>query len=176
MPLIQSPEVIRVQPVYIGIDPGMGGGMAALVLTNEVEYLDIAEMGTEQEVWEWVRNWTLQKNSILYKPFAVIERVSAMPGNGVTSMFKFGASYGGLRMALTAAGIPFVDIQPQKWQKGLAIPGRRKDENKPQFKKRLQAKAQQMHPKNKITLGVADAVLLARYALLWAQGRAVDNT
>jgi hypothetical protein len=95
--------------------------------------------------------------------FAVIEKVHAMPGNGVSGMFKFGMSYGGLRMALIAAGIPFEEVQPRAWQKAMGIPPRSKTESGTQWKNRLKAKAQQLYPAEKVTLAVADALLIATY-------------
>jgi hypothetical protein len=78
-------------------------------------------------------------------------------------MFNFGANYGALRMALTAAGIPFEEVVPGVWQRGLNIPPRKKTEGKTAWKNRLKAKAQQLFPSVKITLATADALLIAEF-------------
>ena len=78
-------------------------------------------------------------------------------------MFKFGMSYGGLRMALVAAGIPFTAVTPQKWQKALGIPHRERTESKTQWKQRLKRKAEQLFPNHKLTLAISDALLIAHY-------------
>ena len=78
-------------------------------------------------------------------------------------MFKFGMSYGGLRMALTAAQIPFESATPQNWQKSLGIGKKGKTETRTSFKNRLKAKAQQLFPNLKVTLATSDALLLAEY-------------
>ena len=47
----------------------------------------------------------------------LIEQVSAMPGQGVTSMFNFGQSFGILKGICSATGIPIYFIRPVKWKK-----------------------------------------------------------
>ncbi len=79
-----------------------------------------------------------------------------MKGNGVTSMFTFGMGYGGLRMALIAAAIPFVEVTPQSWQKAIGCLTQG-DKNV------SKAKAQQLFPTVKVTHAVADALLLAEW-------------
>ena len=87
---------------------------------------------------------------------AVLERVSASPQMGVTSAFTFGKGYGGLRMALSAAGIPFDEVTPQRWQKAMqCLTGGNKNISK--------ARAQQLFPSVKVTHYVADALILAEY-------------
>lgn len=77
-------------------------------------------------------------------------------------MFKFGASTGGLRMALIASGVIFDEIPPKQWQKFVGVIGT-KGETKTQFKNRLKAKAQQLFPEQRVTLATADALLIAYY-------------
>jgi Holliday junction resolvasome RuvABC endonuclease subunit len=96
------------------------------------------------------------------RSYAVIEKVHAMPAQGVSSTFKFGTSYGALLMALTAAYIPFEMVTPQKWQRELGVLSR-KGMTKTQHKNQLKAKAQELFPDLKVTLATADALLLAEY-------------
>ena len=86
-----------------------------------------------------------------------------MPGQGVSSMFKFGKNYGLIRGLLIANMIPFLDVPPRTWQKGLGIQPRGKEESKTHFKNRQKGLAQQMHPHLKVTLATADAILIAEY-------------
>lgn len=156
--------------VWIGIDPGASGGLAAIVeqvngapgIVNPVVAVGMPE--TEKDVWDWIRAHA----SILYEPFAVIEKVGGfikedyhVRGMG-HSMFQFGRSYGFLRGCLTAAGVPFVEVQPQVWQKALKIPAR-KQQAKTAWKNRLKAAAQQLFPDLTITLKTADALLIAEF-------------
>ena len=136
---------------YIGIDPGQSGGLALIKsTTTEVttEVIDVIKMpATEFDIWTWFLN--KQTNC-----FAIIEKVHSMPGQGVASTFKFGKGYGGLRMALVAAGIPFEEVAPRMWQKSMGISSRLKTESKTEFKNRLKSKAQQLFPHIKITLAI----------------------
>lgn len=157
--------------VYFGIDPGQSGGLAALWLNStQLE----AMPATETDVWSWLSHkWGQEQfGSARVSRFAVIEKVHAMPGNGVSSMFKFGMGYGGLRMALIAAQIPFEEVTPQRWQKCLGIPVRKRDESKTDFKNRLRAKAQQLFPGvSGVSLKTADALLIAEYCRRKNEGR-----
>lgn len=171
--------------MYIGIDPGASGGLA-FVTGGLVK--STAMPGTEKDLWDWIRTGgVVDKNGDpLPLPAssceAVIEKVGGFMASGGTSqlkknvasghtMFTFGASYGGLRMALIAAGIPFEEVTPQTWQKGLGIPPRKKTESKTAWKNRLKARAQQAFPKEKITLATADALLVALYCKRLHEGK-----
>ena len=132
---------------YIGIDPGKSGGIAII---SEEGAFAIKMPETEKDIFDY-----LQDNS--HECFCLIEQVHAMPGQGVTSMFNFGMGYGGLRMALIAANIPFETITPQKWQKALSCQTKG-DKN---VSKR---RAQELYPELKITHAIADAILIAHYA------------
>jgi Holliday junction resolvasome RuvABC endonuclease subunit len=75
---------------------------------------------------------------------------------GVKSAFTFGNGFGHLEMALTAAGIPFERVSPQRWQKALGCLTKG-DKN---VSKR---RAQELFPSMKITHATADALLIAYY-------------
>lgn len=161
--------------LYIGIDPGAKGGIASiLVTTSGTEVVKAFPMpDTEREVWHIV--WNLKnaasptpRNISTFKIRALIEQVQGYVGKGAnnegkqpgSSAFKFGMSYGGLRMALVAASIPFEKVPPATWQSALEIPPRG-DKSKSQHKNVLKARAQELFPNIKVTLATADALLLA---------------
>jgi len=147
MPIIHSKR-----SVYAGIDPGMSGGLVCIG-----PQLIVTPMPpTERDIWDWFE-------ALPPVRLAVIEKVHSMPRQGVASTFKFGCSYGGLRMALIASKIPFQEVTPQTWIKGLGIPGKKKTESGTQWKNRLKGKAQQFFPQVGVTLKTADALLIARY-------------
>lgn len=143
--------------VYLGIDPGKSGACAAIDTSEGV--LDAGKPGfainscTESDVSMWMRQFAgLHKTTV----HAYIERVSAMPKQGVSSTFKFGQSYGFLRGLLIAYGIPFDEVSPAKWQRALGcLSGGDKRITK--------AKAQQLFPDVKVTHANADALLIAEY-------------
>ena len=154
---------------YIGIDPGMSGGLAK-IYPSGVSADSMPK--TEHDIWDWF--------DIGGSKMAIIEKVGGYVGGGEgdkgggrangSAMFKFGTSYGGLRMALIAAGIPFEEIAPQTWQKALKIT-KAKDEAKTQWKNRLKARAQQLFPQLTVTLATADAILIACYCQRKTEGR-----
>lgn len=136
---------------YIGIDPGKSGGIA--IVAEGKEPWAVKMPATERDTWdviEDIRQWCDCET------VAALEKVHAMPKQGVTSTFTFGQGYGALRMALTAAGIPFRDVTPQAWQKrlGCSTGG---DKN---VSKRM---AQQLFPSLTITHAIADALLIAEW-------------
>lgn len=134
---------------YIGIDPGASGGIA--VIGGGTFAFKMPE--TERDIWDAVTELSRVPDVTVT---AAIETVHAMPKQGVSSTFKFGKGYGGLRMALIAAGIPFVDVSPQAWQKALGCLTRG-DKNV------SKAKAQQLFPNIKVTHAIADALLIAEW-------------
>lgn len=58
---------------------------------------------------------------------AVVERVGAMPGQGVSSTFAFGRAYGTILGVLAAAGVPVVLITPAVWKKHYRLPAKDKE-------------------------------------------------
>jgi len=133
--------------IYLGIDPGQSGGVSFIWPEGTFAH-PMPE--TERDIWEMFK----VENPTDY--FAVIERVHSMPRQGVASSFKFGMSYGALRMALVASGIPFEDVTPQKWQKVLGcLSGGDKNVTK--------QRAQSLFPQLKITHKTADSLLLAEF-------------
>lgn len=159
--------------IYIGIDPGQAGGLVALFSSGRIEATPMP--ATERDIWLWFRD--LGEFNIAH---AVIEKVHSMPDQSSQSSFTFGKGYGGLRMCLVAAGIPFEEVDPRSWQKALAIPSKKKEESKGAWKNRLLALAQQLYPvlplwtekkaKGK-QLAIADALLIATYCQRKHEGR-----
>ena len=95
---------------------------------------------------------------------AVVERVTAMPKQGVTSMFNFGVNFGFIQGLLTAYGIPFELVSPAKWKREFGVTS---DKNT------SIAVAQRLFPDvsllrtercRKPDDGIAEALLMAEYA------------
>ena len=116
--------------IFIGIDPGLNGAIA--FLDTEKGHLSIMDM----PVLEMQRNGKAKKEvsphgvaKILtlgicgWEPSAVLERVGAMPGQGVTSVFSFGRSVGLVEGVLAAYRIPVSIVTPQAWQKAAGVRG-----------------------------------------------------
>lgn len=159
--------VIKRYPTYVGIDPGASGGIAALSGERMEVYPMPQTLGDLWAVFEFLGS--------VGGFFAVIEKVGGYVGEAQpgSSAFKFGQSYGSLLMALTAAMIPYEEVTPQRWQKAMGITPRknREGETKTSFKNRLKQKAQQLFPAVKVTLAVADALLIAEYCRRKREGK-----
>lgn len=149
--------------IYIGIDPGQSGGLASIALDR----IALEKMPpTERDIWDWI-SFLGGRSDVT----AIIEKVHSFPGQGVSSTFKFGMGFGGLKMALTAAMIPYEEVDPHRWQKALGIHPRKKTEDKKKFKTRLKAFAQKLFPRVEgITLETCDALLIAEFARRYREG------
>jgi len=149
----------------IGIDPGKSGGIALSGIVENAECWPMPE--TERDTWELLRD--IENEHCLTDAVALIEKVHAMPGQGVTSMFNFGMNYGMLRAFLVASEMPFEAVTPVKWQRYFGLlkkPG----ETNTSKKNRHKALAQELFPTLTVTHKVADALLLARYGCLRQSG------
>lgn len=142
---------------FLGIDPGAKGGIAVL------------DIGCASEAWRYPGDIPeaaeLVRSIHLAAPIklACIEKVGAMPKQGVSSTFKFGANYGGWQGILSALGIPYIMVTPTKWQKALL------DSGTGETKARSLNMARRLFPnvdmRHKADDGKADALHLARWAM-----------
>jgi hypothetical protein len=143
---------------YIGIDPGKSGGIAVVFHDAPFSPEAYKMPDTEAGVAELI-----QEISGFHKPVVYLEKVHAMPRQGVSSTFTFGMGYGFLRGVLVTAKIRFEDVTPQKWQKKLGCLSKGN-------KNVTKQKAQQLFPDIKVTHAIADAMLIAEYARRTEQG------
>jgi len=120
--------------LIIGIDPGISG---SICFFQDGKIMDVVEMPTMiegkknkkqvngsqifNEIVERIRN--IDKKDIK----VVIEQVSAMPGQGVTSMFNFGQSYGILKGICSAMQLSMYFVRPAKWKKYFNLINSEKD-------------------------------------------------
>ena len=120
--------------MIIGIDPGISGSICFFE-NNKV--IDVIEMPTMTEGKKNKRqvNGAQTYNEILkrigkiekHNIRVVIEQVSAMPGQGVTSMFNFGQSFGILKGICSAMQLPMYFVRPAKWKKYFGLINSEKD-------------------------------------------------
>lgn len=156
--------------IILGGDPGESGAISFLrtvSLSNIVGIGSVHLDVTERDLCDWLSSILVDDGSE-ETAHAYVERVSAGPGAGVSGMFRFGQSYGALRMLLIAHHVPFDLVQPAKWQQamGCARPkvakGQAK-ESQTEHKNRTKARAQQLFPDIKVTHAIADSLLIAEY-------------
>lgn len=131
----------------IGIDPGASGGIAVI---DAGAVRAVKMPATEADLRDWLLSETAAPR------FVWLEQVGSMPGQGVSSTFKFGQSYGFLRGLLVGLGIPHEFVRPAVWQRALGcLSGGDKNVTK--------AAAQRLWPHVKWTHATADAALIAEY-------------
>lgn len=112
----------------IGIDPGASGAIAILdVRAGLVDAFDMpsVEVKIGGAMKRRVAPEAIAAELRTYAPYATafIERVNAMPGQGVTSMFAFGEAYGLVRGVLAGMGIPCTAVTPAVWAKAMRVAG-----------------------------------------------------
>tara|TARA_B100001287_G_scaffold180262_1_gene151989 strand:+ start:694 stop:1188 length:495 start_codon:yes stop_codon:yes gene_type:complete len=154
--------------LIIGIDPGISGSICFL---KDGKILDVVEMPT---MTDGKKNKRQVNGSQIYNEISkrinraenqdirvVIEQVSAMPGQGVTSMFNFGQSFGILKGLCSAMQLPMYFVRPAKWKKYFNLINSEKDASRtraieifPYFSSQLSKKKDS----NK-----ADAILIASF-------------
>ena len=154
--------------LIIGIDPGVSG---SICFFKDGQILDVIEMPTMNE---GKKNKKQVNGSQIYNEIVkridkdvvsntrvVIEHVTAMPGQGVTSMFNFGQSFGILKGICSAMQLPMYFVRPAKWKKYFNLINSEKDASRtraieifPHFSSQLSKKKDS----NK-----ADAILIANF-------------
>lgn len=143
---------------FIGIDPGSKSGAIAWIDGDgRVDAAALADM-TDHDLFGLLTEIRINAPDVV----AHIEKVGARPGQGVSSTFKFGASFGSLKMALAAAGIPFEEVLPLKWQQQLGCKAS-KGCSYSERKHHLKAAAQRLFPNVDISSSTADALLIAEH-------------
>lgn len=148
--------------IYIGIDPGKNGGIA-LINSISPEINNTVHIFSEDTLIECISEvceYVGGSENIR----CVLEKVNAMPGQGVVSMFNFGQNFGFIQGVLKSFGIPFELVPPQKWKKEFSVTS---DKNTSiEVAKRLfpgvNLKATERCKKDHD--GMAEALLMAEYA------------
>ena len=154
--------------LIIGIDPGISG---SICFFEDGKILDVLEMPT---MTDGKKNKKQVNGSQIYNEIStkirgiekqnlrvIIEQVSAMPGQGVTSMFNFGQSFGILKGICSAMQLPMYFVRPAKWKKYFGLIKSEKDASR--------TKAIEMFPyfssqlSKKKDSNKADAILIASF-------------
>ena len=102
--------------IYIGVDPGKKGGFAVIDGPNREAFA-----WSDSEFAAFMAQYSDAARARRSNIVAAVEKVSAMPGQGVVSMFNFGKSAGFIEGVLTAVGIPFQLVTPQKWKSDFGL-------------------------------------------------------
>lgn len=156
--------------LVIGIDPGTNGGIAVLDLKGGVISCE-SMPDTPYDILESLRairdNAEVENMSVV----CYLEKVGfGMPGQSSKATATFARHNGHLEMALLALGIKTNEVTPPKWIRSYQL-GRSSDYSKSEWKNRLKSMAQQLFPHEKVTLSIADSLLIAEYGRKQEVGR-----
>ena len=150
----------------IGIDPGLSGAIAVLENNKVLSIFDMPVMPegkknkrqlNSAQLVKLLKDNVLKDEDIL----VVVEQVNAMPGQGVTSMFNFGQTFGAIKGVCAALGLPIFFVRPSKWKKHFELINSSKDASR--------TKAIEMYPSlsnelaKKKDVNKSDAILIARF-------------
>ena len=165
--------------IIFGIDPGVSGAICVLE-GGEGRIIEVYEMPTMidgkknkrqvngAEVTNIFKKELINENNRIgssenYEKIAkvVVEHVTAMPGQGVTSMFNFGQSFGVIKGICAALKLPIYFVRPTKWKKHFNLIKTNKDASRTKVIEaypNISSKLSRKKDSNK-----ADAILIARY-------------
>jgi len=108
--------------IWIGIDPGQKGGYAVIAKTETGQAVFAYPWDDSFFAMEMASLMQMKEHGIV----AAVEKVGARPGQGTVSMFNFGKSAGYIEGVLSALGIPYQLVPPNKWKKEFSLIGQDK--------------------------------------------------
>ena len=152
----------------IGIDPGLSGAIAVL---EDIKVLSLFEMPVMAEGKKNKRQLNsaqlvniIKENTNDDEDIAVIvEQVNAMPGQGVTSMFNFGQTFGAIKGVCAALELPIFFVRPSKWKKHFELINSSKDSSRTKVIEMYPSLSSQLAKKKDVNK--SDAILIARFLL-----------
>ena len=159
----------------IGIDPGLSGGIAVLKDNKVLNIFDMPVMSEGKKNKRQLNSAqlvSLLKDNMEHNEeiVVVVEQVNAMPGQGVTSMFNFGQTFGAIKGVCAALELPIFFVRPSKWKKHFELINASKDSSR--------TKAIEMYPTlsnqlaKKKDVNKSDAILIARF---YSETRLMDK-
>ena len=152
--------------IIIGIDPGLSGGIAVLDNNKVLDLFDMPVMADGKKNKKQLNSALLAKLikesiSNSSESAVIVEQVNAMPGQGVTSMFNFGQTFGAIKGICATLELPIFFVRPSKWKKHFELINSSKDASR--------TKAIEMYPhlaeklSKKKDVNKSDAILIARF-------------
>ena len=159
----------------IGIDPGLSGGIAVLENKRVLSIFDMPVMSEGKKNKRQLNSAqlvTIIKENIQSNDevVGVVEQVNAMPGQGVTSMFNFGQTFGAIKGVCAALGLPIFFVRPSKWKKHFELINSSKDSSRTKAIEMYPAFSNQLAKKKDVNK--SDAILIARF---YTETRLIDN-
>ena len=150
----------------IGIDPGLSGAVAILDDLKIFNMFDMPIMSEGKKNKNQLNSAELVniiKSNILTNEntSVIVEQVSAMPGQGVTSMFNFGQTFGAIKGICASLNLPIFYVRPAKWKKHFDLINSSKDASRTKVIEMYPSISSRLSKKN--DFNKADAILIARY-------------
>ena len=150
----------------IGIDPGINGAISIIENKKIIEVYDTPTMidgkkNKRQINGAQVTNIFKERLNGEKEVVVVVEHVNAMPGQGVTSMFNFGQSFGVIKGICAALNLPIYFVRPAKWKKHFNLIKTNKDASRTKVIEVYPEISSKLHRKKDSNR--ADAILIALY-------------
>ena len=150
----------------IGIDPGLSGGIAVLENNKVKKIFDMPVMSEGKKNKRQLNSAQLVKllrdnYSDQEEVSVVVEQVNAMPGQGVTSMFNFGQTFGAIKGICAALGLPIYFVRPAKWKKHFDLINSSKDASRTKTIEMYPSLSNELAKKKDVNK--SDAILIAKY-------------
>ena len=152
--------------IIIGIDPGITGAISILENSKVIEVHETPTMidGKKNkrevngaQITNIIKKWLNKDKEVI----VVVEHVNAMPGQGVTSMFNFGQSFGVIKGICSALSLPIYFVRPTKWKKHFNLIKTNKDASRTKVIEVFPEISGQLSRKK--DSNKADAILIALY-------------
>jgi len=152
--------------IIIGIDPGINGAISIIENKKIIEVYDTPTMidgkkNKRQINGAQVTNIFKERLNGEKEVVVVAEHVNAMPGQGVTSMFNFGQSFGVIKGICAALNLPIYFVRPAKWKKHFNLIKTNKDASRTKVIEVYPEISSKLHRKKDSNR--ADAILIALY-------------
>ena len=149
-----------------GIDPGIAGAIAVLDDKKIVDVKDLPTMSEGKKNKRQLNSANLSQyissNIVDFnKTVVVVEQVNAMPGQGVTSMFNFGQTFGAIKGITATLKLPIFFVRPSKWKKHFELINSSKDASRRKVIEMYPSFAEKFSKKKDVNK--SDAILIARF-------------
>ena len=150
----------------IGIDPGLSGAIAILENNKVLSIFDMPIMAEGKKNKRQLNSAQLvniiKENTSKAEEIAVVvEQVNAMPGQGVTSMFNFGQTFGAIKGVCAALDLPIFFVRPSKWKKYFELINSSKDSSRTKVIEMYPSLSGQLSKKKDVNK--SDAILIAKF-------------
>ena len=150
----------------VGIDPGLSGAIAILKDKKVLSIFDMPVMAEGKKNKRQLNSAQLvniikQNIDSNEDVVVVVEQVNAMPGQGVTSMFNFGQTFGAIKGVCAALDLPIFFVRPSKWKKYFELINSSKDSSRTKVIEMYPSLSNQLSKKKDVNK--SDAILIARF-------------